>query len=194
MAQSLKNPSIRQRAGFPCLWWPWNISIHGDKLPKFFFFFFFFFLRKISPELTAATSPLFTEEAWPWANIRAHLPLLYMWDASHSMVFAKWCHVHTRDPTWQTPGHQEAEHANLTAAPPGRPPPKILVWYFFWLSIFSLVNQYVFCQFLLLQTDWMTFNHILLPTVVSPQIEGCITTPLFCRAAQTASTIYCSYR
>ena len=47
----------------------------------------FFFLRKISPELTsAANPPLFAEEDWPSANIHAHLPLLYMWDACHSMA------------------------------------------------------------------------------------------------------------
>ena len=40
------------------------------------------FLRKMSPELTAANPPLFAEEDWPWANICAHLPLLYMWDAA----------------------------------------------------------------------------------------------------------------
>ena len=43
--------------------------------------FCLFVLRKISPELTSATNPpLFAEEDWPRANIRAHLPLLYMWD------------------------------------------------------------------------------------------------------------------
>ena len=48
---------------------------------------FFVFLRKINPELTsAANPPLFAEEDWPWANIRARLPLLYMWDACHSMA------------------------------------------------------------------------------------------------------------
>ena len=42
----------------------------------------FCFLRKVSPELTSATNlPLFAEEDWPWANIHAHLPLLYMLDA-----------------------------------------------------------------------------------------------------------------
>ena len=46
----------------------------------------FVFLRKISPELTAASPPLFAEEDWPWANIRAYLSLLYMWDAYHSMA------------------------------------------------------------------------------------------------------------
>ena len=51
------------------------------------FFFFFFLLKKISPELTStANPPLFAEEDWPWANNRAHLPLLYMWDACHSMA------------------------------------------------------------------------------------------------------------
>ena len=51
------------------------------------FFSFFFFLRKISPELTSAANPsLFHEEDWPWANIRAHLPLLYTWDTFLSMV------------------------------------------------------------------------------------------------------------
>ena len=28
----------------------------------------------------------FFEEDWPWANIRAHLPLLYMWDVCQSMA------------------------------------------------------------------------------------------------------------
>ena len=50
-------------------------------------FLFFLFLRKISPELTsAANPPLFAEEDWPWANIHAHLPLLYLWHAYHSMA------------------------------------------------------------------------------------------------------------
>ena len=50
-------------------------------------FSLFLFLRKISPELTAANPPLFAEEDWPWANIHAHLPLLYMRDAYHSMAW-----------------------------------------------------------------------------------------------------------
>lgn len=45
----------------------------------------FFVLSKISPELTAAaSSPLFVEEDWPLATIRAHLCLL--WDACHSIA------------------------------------------------------------------------------------------------------------
>ena len=47
---------------------------------------FLFFFRKISPELTAANPPLFAEEDWPRADIRAHLPLVYMWDTYHSMA------------------------------------------------------------------------------------------------------------
>ena len=51
-----------------------------------FLLFFVFFWRKISPRLTTANPPLFAEEDWPWANIHAHLPLWYMWDAYHSMA------------------------------------------------------------------------------------------------------------
>ena len=62
----------------------------------FSLFFHFFFLRNIRPDLTsAANSPLFAEEDWPWANIHAHLPLLYMWDTYHSMA---WQVVHRSAP------------------------------------------------------------------------------------------------
>ena len=54
-----------------------------------FFWVFLCLLRKISLELTTANPPLFAEEAWPRANIHAHLPLLYTWDAYHSMA----CHT-----------------------------------------------------------------------------------------------------
>ena len=84
--------------------------------------FYFIFLRKISPELATANPPLFAEEDWPWANIHAHLPLLSMWDAHHSMAFAKRCHVRTWDLNGRTPGRREAECAHLTAVPLGRPP------------------------------------------------------------------------
>uniref|UniRef100_A0A9L0SJL6 NFKB inhibitor interacting Ras like 1 n=1 Tax=Equus caballus TaxID=9796 RepID=A0A9L0SJL6_HORSE len=53
------------------------------------------------------------EVAQQWAKI-------YTWDAYHSMA-AKQCHVRTRDPNQRTPGRREAERANLTAAPLGRP-------------------------------------------------------------------------
>ena len=42
-------------------------------------FFFVFFLNLFIY--------LFFEEDWPWANIRAHLPLLCMLDAFHSMAW-----------------------------------------------------------------------------------------------------------
>ena len=72
------------------------------------------FLRKISPELTsAANPPLLAEEDWPWANIHAHLPLLYMWDACHSMA----CQVVPCPHLGSKPGEAqaaEAVHAHLT--------------------------------------------------------------------------------
>ena len=78
-------------------------------------FLFFYFLRKFSPELiSAANPPLFVEEAWPWANIRAHLPLLYMWDACHTMA----CQA---VPWTGESQAAEAERVKLTAAPPGWP-------------------------------------------------------------------------
>ena len=39
------------------------------------------------------------------------------------MASAKWCHVRTWDRNQRILGHREAECANLTAAPPGRPWP-----------------------------------------------------------------------
>ena len=81
---------------------------------------FFFFLRKISPELTSvANTPLFAEEDWPWANICAHLPLLYLWDTYHSMAWQEVC----RSPLGIWTGEPQAakvEHVNLSATPPGR--------------------------------------------------------------------------
>ena len=47
------------------------------------------------------------------------------------MAFAKWCHVGTWDPNRQTPGHREAECANLSAAPLGRP-----------LGVLNLTDEY----------------------------------------------------
>ena len=78
-------------------------------------------VRKISPELTSAANPLlFAEEDGSWANICAHLPLLYMWDACHNMTWQTVCKsapgIWTSDPR-----ATKAEHANLTAAPLGQP-------------------------------------------------------------------------
>ena len=61
-----------------------NVGAKTIQWGKDSLFFSFFFLRKISSELSAVNPPLFAEEDWPWANIRAHLPPLYMWDACHS--------------------------------------------------------------------------------------------------------------
>ena len=72
----------------------------------FFYSFSFIFLMKINPKLTSATNPpLFAEEDWPWAHIRVHLPLLYMWDTYHCMADRR-CHVCTQDPNRWTPGRQ----------------------------------------------------------------------------------------
>ena len=85
------------------------------------FIYLFIYLRKISPELTsAANPPFFAEEDWPWGNIHAHLPLLYMWDAYHSMA----CQAVPCLLLGSEPGElraTEAERAHLTAAPPGWP-------------------------------------------------------------------------
>ena len=83
--------------------------------------FAFFFLRKISPELTTASPPLFAEEAWPWANI-VPIFLYFICGTPTTAWCAKQCHVRTRDLNRRNPGHREGEHANLTAVPPGLPP------------------------------------------------------------------------
>ena len=70
--------------------WLLLISFPPFTLVHFLFFLksiFFFFLRKINPELTTADPPLFAEEDWPWANIHAHVLLLYTWDTHHSMAW-----------------------------------------------------------------------------------------------------------
>ena len=62
----------------------------------------------------------FFEEDWPWAHICAHLPLLYMWDACHSMA----CQAVHRSVAGIWTGEPQAakvEHVNLTAMPPGQP-------------------------------------------------------------------------
>ena len=79
--------------------------------------YFIFLKKKIRPELTSAANPsLFAEEDWPWANISAHLPLLYTWDTSHSTAWQAVCwsvpKIQTGEP-WDT----KAKRANLTTAP-----------------------------------------------------------------------------
>ena len=89
-------------------------------LGSFLSFSSFFLLRKISPELTSAANPPLSLQDWPWGNIHAHLPLLYMWDAYHGMAFANQCHVRTQDMNRRTPSPREAEGVNLTTAPLGQ--------------------------------------------------------------------------
>ena len=103
-----------------------ELSFHGlfqlyYQVAYFLLWFpFFSFLMKLSPELTsAANTPLFAEEDWPWANIQVHLPLVYMWDTCHSMAWQAMCSsapsIWTGKP-WAT----KAECMNLTAAAPGQ--------------------------------------------------------------------------
>ena len=62
----------------------------------------------------------FLEEDWPWANICAHLPPFYMWDACHSMAWQAACRSALRIQTLE-PQATKVEHANLIAVPLGRP-------------------------------------------------------------------------
>ncbi|MCY7168979.1 hypothetical protein MK528_11510, partial [Streptococcus gordonii] len=54
------------------------------------------------------------------ANIHAHLPLLYMWDACHIMACQTVCRSAPEIRTGE-PWAAEAECVNLTAVPPGWP-------------------------------------------------------------------------
>ena len=64
-----------------------------------------FFSRKFSPELTTANPPLFAEEDWPWANIHAHIPLLFICGTPTTAWLVTQCHVRTQDPNQRTLGH-----------------------------------------------------------------------------------------
>ena len=102
----------------------------------FYLLIYFFFPRKISPELISANPPLLSEEDWPWANINAHLPPLFIcgtpttaWLLPSGAVSAP--RIRTPDSNGQTLGRQEAEHVNLTAAPwasPQRKKIKTGIW------------------------------------------------------------------
>ena len=78
------------------------------------------FFWRLAPELTsAANPPLFDEEDWPWANIRAHLPLFYVGRLSqHGLLSGAMSTpgMQTSEP-WAT----EAERVSLTAVTPGQP-------------------------------------------------------------------------
>ena len=81
----------------------------------------FLFLRKVSPELTASSPPLFAKEDQPWANIHACLPLLYMWGAHH--IYGGLPSGAMSAPGIRTgePWAAKVERAHPTAAPPGWP-------------------------------------------------------------------------
>ena len=100
----------------------------------------FFFLRKISPALTSATnSPLFAEEDWPWANIHAHLPLLYMWDPCHSMA---WQPVHPGSESGNLGHRSRTCELNCCATRPA------LMAFFNWITlrILSILNFSLFTE------------------------------------------------
>ena len=90
----------------------------------FFFVFSTFyclFLRKISPELTSATNPLlFSEEDRPWANIRAHLPLLLYVGCLPQRGLPSGA-MSAPGIRISKPQAEEVEDAKLTAAPLGGP-------------------------------------------------------------------------
>ena len=60
------------------------------------------------------------EEDWPWANICAHFPLLYMWNICHSMARYVVCRSVPRIWTCKSQA-AKVEHATLTTVPPCQP-------------------------------------------------------------------------
>src|SRR3712207_5367483 len=90
-----------------------------------FIFHPFFFLRKISPELTTASPPFLLRKTGPELT-SVPIFLYFICGTPTKARLAKRCYVHTRDPNQRTPGCQEAERANLTAAPLGQPQSRVL--------------------------------------------------------------------
>ena len=60
----------------------------------------------------------FAEEDWPWANICAHLPLLFIWDAATAW-FEKRCIGACLGSEPVNPGATEAEQPHLATTPAG---------------------------------------------------------------------------
>ena len=103
-----------------------------------------------------------------------------MWDAYHSMAFAKQCHVCTRDPNQRPLGCREVEHANLTAAPPGRPLNQILMENDVFTDIVSscyynpnVSSIIVFTAHIILPLDLNYKNH---PTKEAKEFSGAYVT------------------
>ena len=83
--------------------------------------FLFFFVRKLSPELRSDVNPPpFAKEDWPWANICAHFPLLFIWDSATAWPDKRCVTVHPgSEPV--NPLAAKVEHAHLATEPRGRP-------------------------------------------------------------------------
>ena len=63
---------------------------------------------------------IFAEEDWPWVNICAHLPLLFIWDAATARLDKRCVSVHPgSDPA--NPQAAEVEHTHLATAQLGCP-------------------------------------------------------------------------
>ena len=72
-------------------------------------FYFYFFLRKISPELTTASPPLFAEEAWPCASI---MPI-FLYFLCGTPATDRRCHV--REPANPGPPRSGTSELNRCA-------------------------------------------------------------------------------
>ena len=84
--------------GWVKTWWKRNLC------------FFVFLVRKISPELTSATNPLFAEEDWSWANQSVLFFLYFVCGMlpQHGLISS--AEVRTGDPGLPTPSRQSGAH------------------------------------------------------------------------------------
>ena len=152
----------------------------------------FFFLRKTSAELTTANPPLFAEENWPWANIHAHLPLLYMWDAYHTMV----CHAvpcpylgsEPANPGPPRSGTRTLHHC-ATGLAPNRSIFKVIFSYFFFCHSVILFGEGWECLW-----PWISYLislnlHVLIGKMVMMPTSDC--SP-FCLSHKYAKCLLCA--
>ena len=105
-------------------------------LKNILLYYLFIYLRKISPELTsAAKPPLFPEEDWPWANIRACF-FYFIYGMPATVWPAKQClGPHPGSEPWAA----EVECVNLTTVPPGWPLSYTI--YFFHFSLWLIPSD-----------------------------------------------------
>ena len=111
---SLTNIALLLRdAGWSAVCWqllnqPWLMraqvlgSVHSLHLCHHGHYFFF---RKISPELIAANPPLLLLKKTGPELTSMPIFLYFICGTPTTAWRAKWCHVRTRDPNRQTPGH-----------------------------------------------------------------------------------------